>query len=296
MSSPVATRPWRLSCADSAFPRVSHAVALAVIKDLGIDYVDVCVFAGHDHNPPDTVVADPLRAADAARSRLDAADLAVADVFVILSDPYDELAINHPHDDVRDEASRRILRMIEFAGALDSPGVTMLPGVEFDGIEPRESRATAAVELQRLAEIAGASALGFSIEPHFGSITAVPATASELLAAAPDLRLTLDHGHFVYQGLSQRAIDELIPASRHIQVRQAERGDMQTRARYGAIDYAEVLDGLERAGYEGFLGLEYQWDHWMDFNRVDCISETAELRDVLSELGIAVAGGTSEVL
>lgn len=41
----------RLSCADSAFSRLSHATALAVIRDLGIPAVDVCVFAGYDHTP-----------------------------------------------------------------------------------------------------------------------------------------------------------------------------------------------------------------------------------------------------
>jgi hypothetical protein len=44
-----------------------------------------------------------------------------------------------------------------------------------------------------------------------------------------------------------------------------------------------MLDRLSERGYPGYLGLEYQWDEWMDFNRVDCISETAELRDVLFE-------------
>jgi sugar phosphate isomerase/epimerase len=286
MSSPlVGPGAWPLSCADSAFPKLSHPIALAVIKDLGIDFVDVCVFAGHRHNPPESVVADPMLAAERVGERVQRAGLAVADVFVILSDPYDQLAINHPNDDVREDAMSRLVRVVEFSAALGSPGMTMLPGVEFAGVDPHVSRQTASAELQRLAQSAGESGVALSIEPHYQSIAAVPDTTLELLDAAPDLRLTLDHGHFVFQGITQSDVDLLIPATRHVQLRQAAVGDMQTPARQGDIDYGVLLAALAAAGYSGFLGLEYQWDHWMDFNRVDCISETAELRDLLYTLG-----------
>jgi hypothetical protein len=39
----------RLSCAISAFPRLSHDGALAVIRDLGIEAVDVFVLTGSWH-------------------------------------------------------------------------------------------------------------------------------------------------------------------------------------------------------------------------------------------------------
>jgi sugar phosphate isomerase/epimerase len=56
---------------------------------------------------------------------------------------------------------------------------------------------------------------------------------------------------------------------------------MQLPAREGVIDFPRLVRRLGAAGYRGYLTLEYQWEEWLDCRRVDCVSETAELRDVL---------------
>jgi sugar phosphate isomerase/epimerase len=274
--------PSRLACADSSFPKLSHAAALAVIRDLGIGAVDVCSFRGYDHTPPDAVLADPVAAADAVARRLERQEQAVSDVFAILGTSFEDLAINHPDAAVREESWRQFERFVAFARRLGGPGLTILPGTKFDGVPEADSRALAAAELNRRAQLAGEAGLRLAIEPHYQSVAATPATALELLDHAPDVGLALDYSHFVYQGIPERDVDALLERTCHLHVRQAAPGAIQARTSEGTIDLPGIRDRLLDQGYEGYFAIEYQWEEgWLDFSHVDCISETAQTRDIL---------------
>lgn len=265
----------RLSCAHSTFPKLSFDGALAVIRDLGIPAVDVCVFTGYDHISPDDMLEDPGRTADWVKERL---ELAVADVFVILGSSFEELAPNHPDPAVRARSLECFERSVEFARRLAAPGLTILPGMPFD----EGSLALAATELNRRAEIAGAAGLRLAFEPHHGSVVATPELTLELLERTPAVGLALDYSHFVFQGIPQEEIDLLLPHAHHVHVRQAAPETIQTRTHEGTIDFVRIRDRLLADGYTGYFALEYQWeDGWLDFTRVDCIAETADTRDLL---------------
>jgi sugar phosphate isomerase/epimerase len=268
----------RVSCADSTFPRLSHETALAVIKDLGITAVDVCSFTGYPHTPPDAILADPEGAADAVLGRLERLGLEVADVFLIVGGSFEELAINHPDQAVRDRALEYFEHGVAFARRLRAPGITILPGTSFDDA----SLELAATELNRRAEIAGAAGLRLAFEPHYGSLAETPARALELVERTPDVGFALDYSHFVYQGIPVEDVDALLPRTHHLHVRQAAPGAIQARTNEGVIDFVRIRDALLAIGYEGYFALEYQWeDGWLDFAHVDCIAETADTRAVL---------------
>jgi hydroxypyruvate isomerase len=285
MSGPVLSR---LACADSTFPKLSHATALAVIADLGIPAVDICVFPEYAHTTPATVRSDPAAAAAAVGDRLEEAGLAVADVFLILG--FEEQAVNHPDAEVRRESLAYFEAALELARRLSAPGLSLLPGMPFESVEPEVNLTRAAEELERRAELAGEAGLALSIEPHYQSLVETPELVGALLERAPNVSLALDYSHFVFQGFAQEEIDEFIPRARHVHLRQAAEGSMQLPARDGAIDFPALWRALEVAGYDGYLTLEYQWEEWLDCRRVDCISETAELRDILVA-GTAADGG-----
>jgi|SRR5215212_1496769 len=272
----------KLSCADSAFPRLSHAGALAVIRDLGVAAVDICAFAGYEHNPPDQVVADPARAAAEVGARVAEAGLEIADMFAIAGASFDTLAPNHPDAAVRAESLRQYEAFVEFARRLEAPGITVLPGTNFDGVDDDESLARAAKELERRARIAGEAGLRFSVEPHLESVVPTPARVLDLLEQTDDVELTLDLSHFAYQGIASADAYPLLPRTRHIHLRQAAPGIIQARVAEGTIDFPELRDRALADGYEGYFALEYQWEEgWRDFTRVDCISETADLLDLM---------------
>jgi len=271
----------KLSCADSTFPRLSHEAALAVIRDLGFTAVDVCSFTGYRHTPPEAVLADPKETARTVRARLERFELEVADMFMIIGSSFDEVALNHADAAVRERAWEAFERFVEFSVGIGAPGITVLPGVVFEGEDEEACRERAAAELSRRAARAAEAGLRLSFEPHYGSIANTPERTLELLDRAPGVHLALDHSHFVYQGIAQEDVDVLMPHARHVHLRQAAPGSMQLPVRAGVIDFPLLVERLHAIGYEGYLCLEYQWEEWLDCNRVDCISETAELRGVL---------------
>ncbi len=273
----------RIACADSSFPRLSHAASLAVIRDLEIAAVEVCVFAGSGHTTPEAVVADPTVTAAAVGERLAANGLIASNVFAILGEDYETLAVNHPDAAVREESLARFAKALDFTARLGAPCLTILPGTHFAGVDRERGIELAGAELRRRAELAGAAGIRLTFEPHYGSIAESPTAALDLLERVPDLAFALDYSHFVFQGVSQADVDPLIAGTGHVHLRQAAPGVMQARACEGTIDFGAVLDELAAAGYEGYLAIEYQWEEWLESNRVDCISETAEMRDLLLE-------------
>jgi sugar phosphate isomerase/epimerase len=272
----------RLACADSAFPWLSHPAALAVIRDLGIDAVDVCLFAGYTNNPPDAVLTDPQRSADVLGARLAERGLEPSDVFAILGTSFQELAVNHPDEAVRSEAMRLFEALVEFARALGAPGITILPGTTFEGIAEDDSLELAAAELERRATIAGEAGLRLAVEPHFDSVVETPAKTLALLERTENVGLALDLSHFIYAGSAQEDAYPLLERTRHVHLRQAAPNAIQTRVGEGVIDFAELRDRLLASGYDGYFALEYQWEEGSpDFTHVDCIAESAQLRDLM---------------
>ncbi len=283
----------RVSCADSTFPRLSHETALTVIKDLGITAVDVCSFTGYPHTPPESVLADPDRAAESVGARLDRLGLTVADVFMIVGGSFEEYAQNHPDRGVRDKALEYFGQFVKFARRLEAPGLTILPGTTFEELGEDASLDLAAAELNRRAEIAGEAGLRLAFEPHYGSVAETPARALELVERTPEVGFALDYSHFVYQGIPVEDVDPLLPRTHHFHVRQAAPGVIQARTHEGVVDFVRIRDTLLGMGYSGYFALEYQWeDGWLDFSRVDCIAETVDMRDLLLN-GTSEANGGS---
>jgi sugar phosphate isomerase/epimerase len=50
------------------------------------------------------------------------------------------------------------------------------------------------------------------------------------------------------------------------------------------IDYDGILRAMQKVNYRGLVVLEYVWTEWMELNRVDNVSETIILRDLLLAL------------
>ena len=172
---------------------------------------------------------------------------------------------------------------LAFAAEIDSPGITIIPGLPFDEAALDRS----AEELVWRAERAAACGLALSFEPHYESIVPTPSDVLRLMDRAPGVMLTLDYAHFVFQGIDEREVDVLIPHTRHIHGRQGAPGLMQASVADGTIDFARIIRAFEAAGFTGYFSLEYQWDDWMHCKNVDCISETVLLRDLFLEtLGV----------
>lgn len=271
----------KLSIADYTWPRLNHDIVLQVIASMRVDAVDVALFSGASHLDLHEVVGDPDTAARDLRTRLDRLGLGLADVFLTPGRDLLELSPTHPDRRVQEQSETIFRRVVAFSAAAGSPGVTLLPGV-CHGAEPWESALTrAAAALRRRVEIAGSSGLECSVEPHVDSVIDTPDRTAALLEQVPGLSLTLDLGHYFYQGYTLTDIQDLVSSVRHVQVRPAQVGVMQCRVKEDESDIRSLVSWLQQAGYDGYLASEFVWMEKWNCDRVDNTNETAELIDLL---------------
>jgi hypothetical protein len=56
---------------------------------------------------------------------------------------------------------------------------------------------------------------------------------------------------------------------------------IQAHVHEGVIDFPALRDEALARGFDGYFALEYQWEEgWLDFTRLDCVAETAAMRDL----------------
>lgn len=273
----------KLSCADFTFPLLSHQHALELIRDLGFEGVDIGLFEGRSHLRPGEVLRTPAASAADLRRRCEDLGLRIADIFLTPGTDVGTLSPNDP-DPANQAASREIFRRaLEFSLACGAEHFSVLPGIPWEGEERKASFARSVEGLAWRAEEAAAAGLPLSCEAHIGSVISSPDEVLELLEAVPSLGLILDYGHFVVPGYPTQAIERLHPRAVHFHARGACRDRIQVVAEENTIDFPRLARSLVRSGYRGWICVEYVWMQKWDCNRVDNLSETILLRDVLRE-------------
>ena len=271
----------KLSCADFTFPLLPHQRSLELIRDLGFEGVDIGLFEGRSHLRPGEVLRTPSRDAADLRRRCEDLGLRIADIFLAPGTDVGSLSPNDP-DPANQAASRDIfLRALEFSLACGAEHFSVLPGILWPGEDRQASLARSVEGLAWRAEQAEAAGLPLSCEAHVGSVVASPDEVLELLEAVPSLGLILDYGHFVVPGYTAEEIERLHPRAVHFHARGACRDRIQVVAEENTIDFPRLARSLVRSGYRGWVCVEYVWTQKWDCNRVDNLSETIMLRDVL---------------
>ena len=271
----------KLACADFAFPLLPHDRVLDLIAMLEFEGVDIGLFEGRSHLWPSNVLASPGRSGKQLGRKLAARGLRCADVFLQMASSFVPYAINHPAAARRRRARDWFLKTLEYAAACAARHVTTLPGVGFDDETRADSWKRCCDELAWRVEKAKQWGIVFAVEAHVGSIAPKPDEALRLVRGVPGLTLTLDYTHFTRGGFLDSAVEPLVAHASHFHARGARKGRLQTSFTQNSIDYARVLRAMEKAGYQGYVGVEYVWIDWEHCNEVDNLSETIQLRDFL---------------
>jgi len=275
-------RNFKLASADFTFPLLPHDNVLDLVAALEMDGIDIGLFEGRSHLWPSREFTNLSKSARTLKKKLDDRGLAPADVFLQMNPDFVPYAINHPQPARRRKARDAFLRTLEYASRLGSPHVTTLPGVYFDGDEPQsDSWQRSQDELAWRVEQAKQHRIIFSVEAHVGSLAPNPADAGRLVRSVPGLSLTLDYTHFTRLGMPDADIEPLVKHATHFHVRGAREGRLQTPFKDNTIDYIRVLRAMRKAGYQGYLGIEYVWIDWEHCNECDNVSETILFRDFL---------------
>lgn len=273
MSFPEATLP--IACCSWSFGALPVLSAISVARAVGFSHVDI----GFEHLQFNDDVTLKQGAA-AIKKTLRALEMGVADVFPLL--PFET---NDPSSKHREANDRVFETFLELAAELKSPGLTIKPGVvipdEIDGgwVETIKTLG----EYTRLAMEHG---LTLSVEPHIDSIIEAPDRAKEMAESIPDLKLTLDYSHFVALGYRVEAVLPLNRLARHVHLRQARPGKLQTTMEDGVLSFRDIVGSLVAGGYTGVLATEFQHSEWGGLNEIDVVTETVAM---LRSLGLAIS-------
>ena len=171
------------------------------------------------------------------------------------------------------------------AADLGIAGLTVLPGVAW-AEDPDASWSVCVEELGWRVDEAGAVGVEVRIEPHVGSIVALPELVLRLCAELPGLRLTLDASHFEVQSVTLDRLLTLAPLAGHVHVRAAKPGAVQVRWRDNETDFAALVEALRAAGYDGGYCVEYVPMAKWRCDELDVVSESLATRAALNELGV----------
>ena len=164
----------RLATADYSFPLLEWGQTLRLARHIGLQGMDISLFAGRSHLDPDQILTDPPRSAAFVSTAVKTSDLEIADVFGQAGRLFDENAINDPDPAVRRKSSEYFYRILEFTARCNAGHLTLLPGVHFPQEPYEESLKRAANELAWRCEAAAKIGVTFSVEAHLGSIAPTP--------------------------------------------------------------------------------------------------------------------------
>ena len=268
-----------LSCADFTFPLLGHAHALRLIAAMGFAGVDVGLFTGRSHVQPEYIEANAAGHGEALKRQVADCGLRLTDVFVQLGEDPSQNAVSEADAETRRVDRDRFRRCVEFAQAAGAVHLTGLPGVPVEGGLGRAVDETT----WRLDTVREAG-LQYAIEPHVGSNCPTIAATQAFVDRVPGLTLTLDYGHFVYQGQPADSAAALLPHASHFHARGGAPGRLQAALPANVIDFAPMVDQVLRLGQS--ICVEYVWVDWEHCNEVDNVSETVRLREHLCSLAV----------
>ena len=272
----------KLALSDYTFPKLEWEQSLRLAGDVGVEAVDIGIFAGRSHLRPEAVLVHPRQSAARVVRAFENAGLQVADIFGQPSSAFQEMAVNHPDAGERRKAADFFWHLLEFAVRCNAKHMTLLPGVHFEQEGYEDSLKRCVDELSWRIESAAKVGVIFSVEMHLGSIATTPAQVSRILQLTPGLTLTLDYGHFAFQGIQDNEIEPLLRSASHFHARGACKGKLQALSNENTVDFVRILHVMNEIGYQGYVALEYVWTEWMRCNEVDNLTETIWLRDLLT--------------
>lgn len=281
----------KLACADFTWPLLPHDRVLKLIGLLDIEAVDLALFGNRSHIRPEVVRQDIPMWCGIISERLAQSQLELADFFVTPWTDFETMAVNHPDPKQQEESAAFFHDMLTVARRIGARGMTVLPGIRC-GDEPWEASIRRSAEgLKWRVDAAAKAGLQLSVEGHLGSNVDTPEKLARLLELTPGLTLTLDYGHFAFQGIPDADVEPLLDHARHFHCRGGAKDRLQTRFQDNTIDFRRVIERMTEIGYGGYFALEYVWIDWQGCNQTENTCETIQFRD-LARAALAEYGGT----
>ena len=271
----------RFACADFTFPLLSHDQSLDLIKLLGFKAVDIGLFENRSHLWPSREYKKVGASARKLARKLARRGLKPADIYIQPAIDFLGQAPNHPDARHRRRMRKIFMQTLEYSAECGCSHVSALPGLYFKEESRAASFGRCVEELTWRCEQARELGITFSVEPHIGSIVPKPEDALKLVEQVEGLTLTLDYTHFTKMGIPDARVEPLIQHSSHFHARGARKGSIQSTVSNNTIDFARIVKVMQDVCYRGYVEIEYVWTEFENCNKVDNLSETILLRDVI---------------
>jgi len=269
----------KLSGATWSFVGTTLSESVAIYRALGVSSIDLIAApgAGLDSRK---LIEHPDREA----LLINELNVPIANLIFLSGSNFADRALNHCDPHVRLQNINDFHAVVEFCRLCSIPSVTVLPGVRQRGWLREKSVSVSGDVLNEISRIAREKGILLTFEAHVGSILESPRNTLTFLENNPSLKLTLDYSHFIFNGYRQEEVDPLIPYAGHVHLRQGAKHVLQARWDKGIIDFSKIVRDLRTAKYDGYLALEYEHDSWLKMDRVDVMTETVKMRNLVRPL------------
>ena len=202
-------------------------------------------------------------------------------LIVLLGEGFADNALNSPDAAVRQQNRSRIRHIADFCATAGLKSLTLLPGVESEGMSRQDAQAIAADELHAAAEITSNVGIDLVFEPHRESVLERPEEILKFMQQNPDLKICVDYAHCVSIGHKEDELYALLPYAGHVHLRQGANEKIQARWDEGEIDFPGLMRRLHDTGYEGYATLEYEHEEFWDMDKCDVMTETIKMREAV---------------
>jgi sugar phosphate isomerase/epimerase len=269
----------KLAGAAWSFVGVSLTESADIWRALGIHAMDLIAVPGAllDSHEIDR---DPQGQA----RRVNDTGMEISNLLYVFGAGFHDRPVNSADAAVRAQNMETFKRVLEFCAAARIPSVLMLPGVGQPGISHAEAMRLSAEALNAMTDVAAEAGVLLVFEPHLESVLQNLSDTFTFLGENPHLKIALDYGHFVAQGYKPHELDPLAPYAGHVHLRQCADKQLQARWDDGVIDIPAMVGVLKEAGYQGYLALEYEHDPWMGCDKIDVMTESIKMRNLVRPL------------
>ena len=277
----------RLTVSGHSFEMMPLEGVLAIAKHMGFKGVDISGFhaRGRIGFEPEELLADTQGQADRLNRALEEYELDCVDFFPQFGASPDQNSLNDLDPSVIEHTLELVRACAHFCELTNTPGMTILPGVDHTSRSHAENLEIAGQSMKKATEIAGEYGIELRYEPHMGSVTYTPELAVQLVEEfSPNTKITTDYSHFLLQYIPVERIHALIPYTGHFHARPARPGKMQTRHVESTIDWADIIDRLNKVNYPSCISIEYVRMEWFDCYDLDTLYETIMTKEALEPL------------
>jgi len=225
---------------------------------MGFKFVNIGAFSEDFPVSPAAILKDPVKTGREIKTVCSRYDVTPVEFFIcsVVTEDGTRVQPNDPDEKRRRimlEAFRKVCECAVEAGLSHVMGV---PGEIIANNSSDHGLGISLDTLPKMLEIARDTGIGFTVEPHTGSILTSPEAIHSMVEKIPGLTLSLDYSHYIGMGFKPADMVSLNAHAAHIHAKPARNGVPKCPFYEGEDYYEEVLKDLLERSWDGIIAVE----------------------------------------